>query len=627
MPACSRGHGGRVASHGFRARRDGRFLRRRFRCLPDDGSPSHTFTVERRTPTHLHDDGVACPHCDRPADRTSGTPIRPSSTFAVLDVATLLAQLGEGASLRDASRRRRLESGIRIPGVRPSRQNALAADYLDVLGPVVAKAVRPEKWPRFLILDSMPLKLRVRDPEAIALGVPYGTEGGAVLVASGKDDPALAAQPWLARYSGSESAPAWFDFLSTNCVGSPPPDWIVADGAKAISAAVAAIWPTTQVYPCEYHLRENVRQAAMADGLLVVPAVAAAIDTCLWSEAHWDRLRVVVAAHPPLGHLWNWMTLNDALCRGLEAIKRRFPAGAPRGNGPAEWACRGIDERLDERKRNFRNAARLDTVIGLMCADLAGVGGVSAYARILRTELAKSGWALPAGWESAHDKASGPSSVAKSIVDAMAATKAGITASMPAAQSRSVNAKAAAINASVGSSKAPLVPTRSAGVATASVKVRGKLVSDFPHLVAEWDPANSKTPQTTKAGSSDAAKWICSTCGYRWETPVYSRTTRLTGCRVCRRKWCLPHESLTALRPDLLPEWDAAGNGTRTPDRTKADWRETVVWKCATYPDLHPPYTMSPRTRAAKPIGCPICRQTARARSKRRPTTAPSNAP
>ncbi len=52
----------------------------------------------------------------------------------------------------------------------------------------------------------------------------------------------------------------------------------------------------------------------------------------------------------------------------------------------------------------------------------------------------------------------------------------------------------------------------------------------------------------------------------------------------------------------------AAANAPLRPDRIKATYDKAVTWRCRDDPS-HPPYKMSPSTRAKRPTGCPICRQ------------------
>lgn len=116
----------------------------------------------------------------------------------------------------------------------------------------------------------------------------------------------------------------------------------------------------------------------------------------------------------------------------------------------------------------------------------------------------------------------------------------------------------------------------------------------------------------------------------RWgaTAPAFPAWTKpLTGCRRCNREWADEATSIAAVHPELVAEWDAAGNGKRSPERIKATAGSIVVWKCRAEPDAHPPYAMSPSARANQLArerpGCPEGRRslTERARKSPRRTT------
>ena len=55
-----------------------------------------------------------------------------------------------------------------------------------------------------------------------------------------------------------------------------------------------------------------------------------------------------------------------------------------------------------------------------------------------------------------------------------------------------------------------------------------------PKLAEEWDYSSNgdMTPQNIGAGSSKKAWWICSTCGYNWQSVIHGRNSG-TGCPNC----------------------------------------------------------------------------------------------
>jgi hypothetical protein len=60
------------------------------------------------------------------------------------------------------------------------------------------------------------------------------------------------------------------------------------------------------------------------------------------------------------------------------------------------------------------------------------------------------------------------------------------------------------------------------------------MVSAFPLVAREWDPDNSGSPETMRAGASTKVGWIChKDPSHRWTASVNQRCSRLTGCGAC----------------------------------------------------------------------------------------------
>lgn len=617
-------------------RRDGLYARSRFRCYPaaEEGKPPHTFTLPKRAQWHLHPDGRTCPACSHEAGRTDGAPTAIQAIYSVPEAAQLLFECGRGSSLREASRTIRIENGrwsVNAAGdLFRSRQNALAADYLDRYGPTLAAATVPRRWPRFVVLDSTPLHIRVREAETLEL--PYETDGGALLVAAGTDDPRQPARAWHAALAGNETGLAWWDFLDS-IITDEAPVWVVADDADAIRNAVHARWPDAVLFPCLYHLRERGREAARADGILFRDnAIEPALDVCLTTTDHWERLRAL--ARPHGGALWQWIEATDEKARSLEPLRRRFGADVPQSNGAAEFVVREIVRRIGKRKRNFLNAGRLGTLITLMRADLAGVASARNYTRVLRQAQEAADWALghaeDPNWSARHDPWNELGSISRLILDAQERAKLDLADIVRESQARSVARKLADANAARAALGLPALELRTTG-AVPTVKVpKGTMLSAFPELLRDWDPANDRDPATISYGASYVASWICAECGNRWTAPVCQRVLRRTRCRACHRAWATPETSLAAQYPELVAtDWAVAENRPLCPERLTIRSQKAVLWRCRDYPDLHPLFPMSAATRVkrwnAKQPACPECRRAMRARKGRRSDPQPSN--
>lgn len=60
-----------------------------------------------------------------------------------------------------------------------------------------------------------------------------------------------------------------------------------------------------------------------------------------------------------------------------------------------------------------------------------------------------------------------------------------------------------------------------------------------PNLITEWHPTKNgtNTPFNTSYGSDYEAYWICSNCGYEWRRRVANRTSKKSGCPLCKKRW------------------------------------------------------------------------------------------
>ena len=571
---CPTGHtDGTIYLHGQRAGRGGLYSRTRYQCVrgPKDARERHFWTTPHRAPTRIHPDGRMCANCEHELVRGEGPSVVPWFEFAVAEISRELVLVGEGTSMREASQKVRFSAGRYRSdqhGRRDaSRDYALAADYLDNFGPVVVRGMTPTRWPRILVLDSQPLGIRVRD--AHLYGYERNRRGGAVLIAAGRERNQGRTRNWLATLAGDETADSWFDFLS-QLDPEPAPFWVVADGSKAIRNAVEALWPDANFYPCEHHLRENALEHARNDGALDEPGIEDAIKQAFYGIEAWDHLGTLVKALGP-SLIWQWWLRLDPEARRMLDLKHRF-GDYPNGNGPAERVALAIKDRIGERTRVFRNADRLATVIALMGIDLAEQASDAAYARVLRTALAKSGWTPELSWEGPHDYYGETASLDELMMAAWERQDAAEPDEMRDAQTASVERKVATINVlRLAQGADPLEAAVGQGRSVASVSVAGKTLGDFPEVLAEWDWERNegiRDPASITASANLRPHWTCA-AGHTWRAWMSDRTKRLTRCRRCHRQWADETNSLAVVHPELVAEWDPQ-NYPRTPEKTKA---------------------------------------------------------
>lgn len=105
-----------------------------------------------------------------------------------------------------------------------------------------------------------------------------------------------------------------------------------------------------------------------------------------------------------------------------------------------------------------------------------------------------------------------------------------------------------------------------------------------PELEKEWDYSKNKmfTPERLLPGSGKKAWWICSNCGYSWETQIISRTGKeKCGCPACagRQVW-KGHNDLLTKYPLIAAKWNYEKNKSG-PDEFVPGSEVEVWWKCS----------------------------------------------
>jgi len=77
-------------------------------------------------------------------------------------------------------------------------------------------------------------------------------------------------------------------------------------------------------------------------------------------------------------------------------------------------------------------------------------------------------------------------------------------------------------------------------------------------LLLQWHPEKngSVTPQSVSPGSHAKVWWRCSQ-GHEWQTPIYARAGKNTGCPYCTGKRVLPGADLKPLSSELLDKRNA----------------------------------------------------------------------
>lgn len=677
-PSCPRHPGSRVRLDGFRRCEWSDAHRRpRYRCVTLPGTRGHSFSVPVavRSPTEHHpDSGAACPTCEHVYGRHEGVKTGRDFVFGHQEIARLFLRVGEGMSLRAASRELR-ESVFRFchrhhPGrpfwsIQPgetSRQANLAVSYLDAFAPAVIAALHPTSWPRVVVLDTMTLftrgyrRSRGRPADGEPAEVRVGNlKAGTILIAL--DGTARGARPCLMRVAGGKDVEGWRRFFAT--LGGAP-GFVVADLDAAIGRAVRETWPEAILVPSRHHIAAQLRERALADGVperiradmpvtLTRPLpwtgertkrfldhpLHAAMLTALRGPAEWAAFLELVERHVPPDRLElrSWIATNEPLIRRGWLIAERHP-DVPRSTGALEGAIGEWLAPLRRRAGRFQNARRLDLVLGLMTLRARGEAREARYARIVRAALAARGNrshlpaenALPvetyrgtvrqmSWWRTWHDRAE--ASLPHLVREADRRWRKRAASDHAAAVKERLAERYVAESDLRTRLGLPAPPTGRPKRPTAreAASVRGRHLADYPDLLLEWawDVNADLNPARLAAGSHERVAWRCLLSpAHVWETKVADRTYHDSACPYHMGVRVHPSESLAAFFPWLALEWHPTRNALRPDQVTRASARE-VIWRC----ELGHEWSAPVYQRTLSRTGCPDCyRLTAAARSE-----------
>jgi Probable Zinc-ribbon domain len=142
------------------------------------------------------------------------------------------------------------------------------------------------------------------------------------------------------------------------------------------------------------------------------------------------------------------------------------------------------------------------------------------------------------------------------------------------------------------------------------------LATLFPKITAELHPVRNDgfDPHVARPYTHVKAWWRCGECEYEWEATVASRTHSGRGCSKCgtqksaaARRRPAEGKSLSDQFPDTAAEWHPYLNGDSHPAQFKRGSKTIAWWRCRNDSEHEWRATISIRTRAKDPSGCPYC--------------------
>lgn len=387
---CSRpGHG---TSH---VRFDGTYgppghRRQRYRCIPKNGDPPHRFTeVLPREESWTGD----CDVCERPVATFDGPQAARNYQFVARGIAGALKAVGAGESYRRASRTSRTRANRERPDPetgkpRSSAHGQLVADWVEVFAPVVFEPHRPSAWPGTgtLVLDHLPFRVSALD--AAMKAIPGGAVAFDVLAAMGYVD----GQPQIWRLEAFPKATqaTWETFLG-RLDGQPPR--VVCDNHSGMNGAIRKLWPSTDLYLCEWHLEhalDRLLNKEIKAGDPYARALKDKVHTAFAGDAFWEPF-VMECRDAGNRSLNRWLNKNDPIIRGQFArrgLTATRPSNMPLTTGGLETRLRPIRDAIHPRRYALKNRARTNRLLMLMQLHANGLDSEIAYRTTIRDWLA-----------------------------------------------------------------------------------------------------------------------------------------------------------------------------------------------------------------------------------------------
>jgi hypothetical protein len=614
-PKCPRpGHGKRLiwmdgASHNSSAVH----RRIRWRCVGTNRADFHRFSLPEpvRHPVGHSD---ACTQCDHVYTAAEGPRTGRHATFTYREVADALIDVGRGSTYRDAASRAR-RAAKRADGPDTTKPN-LVMDWLDTFGAIVLAHYEKKaatSCPIAIAIDSKPLRRRSFNVDT---GRRKKAENGEIYCVMDMAVRKRDGVPLMLKLAGGKDHVSVLRLLRDAGL-SGAPAWVVADADLGIEKAVRIAFPDAVLYRCEGHMLMNAREAYVADSLpqwvrksadeIAGPAaygapkgrdrlwkqpdLLVALEQSLWSTDNWHKFEALVASDVPKGkwHLRLWMEEVAGLVEIQGEYRKRYP-GMPRATGSLEAAVLDkVTHWVGPRAGYFRNRRRLDIALGLMRLELSKVADPGDYAAIIRAHYKTNGYRSAARWR-AHRDVLGTSSIDDLILTSDIAAAAErereqAAANLDRRREHSEEARIARMEAGLD----PVTgrPRRPDGARAGAYRsVAGKVVADFPDLLATWDVAANRAigldAATTKASVLNRAFWACPVhVSHRWDATVKDKSTYPVGCPYCMDRRACPTNSVAALFPDVAKEWHPTRNGSLTAHDFVKGANKRAWWKCA----------------------------------------------
>lgn len=351
-PRCPRHPDSKVWRDGTYGRPDRR--RQRYRCVPDDGSPSHRFSDPASTPRLF--------------------------SYSAAEIAAALVAVGRGMSYRAAGR---AVVGSSIP------DGNSVADWVEVFAPQVFARHAARRWPETVALDALPFRTRARDARErpVSERVPAFQILGALAYRDGAATEVVALRAVPGPASGG-AARHWRELLRSL---DGVPNQIVCAPEPDLLRALDAVWPRSNpgsptVFLCHSHLRHELLDLLRSERVYPGEALYEAADRAFDGPSHW-RAFAALPRQRRLRALERW------LARYADRVvwQLRHAEGRVTDTHELEERLSLLGQQLAGRRGTLANRERTNRLLMLTQLELNGRADGSSYAEIMQEALRAHG--------------------------------------------------------------------------------------------------------------------------------------------------------------------------------------------------------------------------------------------
>jgi hypothetical protein len=312
------------------------------------------------------------------------------------------------------------------------------------------------------------------------------------------------------------------------------------------------------------------------------------------SVEDWERFTAAAEKHMRRGKtaLRTFIRGADPIVRDQLAWRAEHP-GFPRSAGAAEAVFEDLKRAFYSRSGRFRNAKRLDLVLGLIRLHELDLAQPHILAGVIRTHVETHGGVASVDWNAILDREASMTghSLDRLIWEAgLRQAQRRQTAAARANKVRDDRAVERRASERAAQGLPPAVrPRRTTPKAYVPI-ARGTKVAEVPHLVARWHPTkNDRDPATTAATMAIRVWFICRAHEqdperphlHEWETSLKDQASKPTDCPFCMHRRACPSNSLAVTDPDVAAEWHPTKNGDLRPEDVLRSANRDVWWRCA----------------------------------------------